>query len=132
MENTNQQEQVKTKIAKAKKPPVENSHHVDVENAYREKVNGLIAAQKQELDEHQLLLAQVQLTLDELEMRRKLAKKALKKGKDNKLGKKKLDLIRKDLDAIKEQRKLVKQLIKAKTKRTEELLSVILLLESII
>ncbi|MBE0640190.1 MAG: hypothetical protein IH598_16875 [Bacteroidales bacterium] len=131
MEENNQNGQTKPKRTKAAEKPEVAAKETIVENACRAKVKELISAQKNELDAKQIALEQMMFNLEELNQRRELAKRALKKAKGNKLGKKKLGLIIDDLKAIKEERKLLKQLIKSNTRKAEDLTSLILLLETI-
>lgn len=132
MEDNNQNGQTKPKRTKATEKPEVTVKETIVENACREKVNGLISAQKNEMNTKQVAIEHLLLGLEELNQRRALAKKALKKAKDNKLGKKKLVLIHDDLKSIKEERKLLKIMIKSNTKRAGELEALILLLETIV
>lgn len=132
MEDNNQNGQTKPKRTKSAEKPEVTAKDTIVENACREKVNGLVSAQKNELNAMQVATENLLLGLEELNQRRALAKKALKKAKDNKLGKKKLGLILDDLKSIKEERKLLKIMIKSNTKRAGELEALIFLLETIV
>jgi hypothetical protein len=132
MENKKQDLSGKPDISKAKIQPRKNSPETAVESACCERIKALILAQQNELNSLQLTLDQMMRDMEELKKRRKIAKKALKKAKLNKLGKNKISLIADDLNAIKEDRRLLKAMIKEKSQQTENLERLISLLESLI
>jgi hypothetical protein len=119
-----------TNTAKIQLP--KNSTDTDIDSACCDRIKALIFAQKTELEGTQLTLDQMMRDMEELKKRRKIAKKALKRAKLNKLGKNKISLIADDLKAIKEDRLLLKALIKEKSQQTENLERLIALLETLI
>jgi hypothetical protein len=131
MEDIKQDLSGKRDSSKAKTLPKDNPQETAIESACRVRVNELILSQQNELIGLQLTFDQMLRDLEELKKRRKIAKKALKKAKLDKLGKKRIDLIADDLNAIKEDRRLLKAMIKEKTLQTENLERLISLLETL-
>jgi len=132
MEDKKQSPEMKRDSGKAKMQPKENPQETAIESACCERIKALILAQQNELNSVQLTFDQMLRDLEELKKRRKIAKKALKKAKLDKLGKKRIDLIADDLNAIKEDRRLLKAMIKEKTAQAENLERLISLLETLI
>jgi len=132
MEDKKQNPAMKRDSSKAKMQPKNNLQEKDIESTCREQVKALILAQQNELVSIQLTFDEMLRDLEELKKRRKIAKKALKKAKLDKLGKKRIDLIADDLSAIKEDRRLLKAMIKEKTAQAENFERLISLLETLI
>ena len=131
MENNQETPVRKTKSGSATRVKTASKQAV-AEDACKERVNGLIEKQQEEIYQRLKALEELNSKREELKKSCKLVERALQKAKENQLGKKKTGLIKEDIRQIKEERKSLKQLIRSEEKRVEELSALIRLLETIL
>lgn len=104
----------------------------NAENSCKIKILNLIEKQHGEMLLKRRLIEGYQLKLDEINKRQKLAKKALKKVKEIKLGDEQKKLVRQDLKNLKSEQRKIEEMIVGEQINTEILSNVISLLESIL